>query len=195
MTDLSTLLRRNRRIRVIGFDDTPFERKSRGRVSVCGVVCADTRFEGMLWGSVVQDGWSATQTLVRMLKNSKFLPQLHIVLLDGIALGGFNVVDLPRLHQELRLPCVAVMRRHPDFDAVESAIGQLPNPERRLKVLRKAGPIHHSEPFWFQVAGESPDTIAGVLDRVTDTGKVPEALRLAHLIGSAVKTGESGRRA
>jgi len=30
---------------------------------------------------------------------------------------------------------------------------------------------------------------------LTDTGHVPEALRLAHLIGSAIMTGQSSNRA
>lgn len=38
-------------------------------------------------------------------------------------------------------------------------------------------------------------SIAGVLQRLTDCGKVPEALRLAHLITSAVMTGESSSSA
>jgi hypothetical protein len=36
---------------------------------------------------------------------------------------------------------------------------------------------------------------AAVLRRLTDCGNVPEALRLAHLIGAAVVKGESGRQA
>jgi endonuclease V-like protein UPF0215 family len=47
----------------------------------------------------------------------------------------------------------------------------------------------------FQVAGAEPDEVARGLARLSDRGNVPEALRLAHLIGSAVRQGESGRRA
>jgi len=50
-------------------------------------------------------------------------------------------------------------------------------------------------PFVFQVRGADPDAIAAALARVTDRGNVPEALRLAHLVGAAVVRGESGRRA
>ncbi|MEM9195028.1 MAG: DUF99 domain-containing protein, partial [Myxococcota bacterium] len=40
-----------RTVRVIGFDDAPFDRKDRGGpVSVAGVVCAGRRFEGTVWG-------------------------------------------------------------------------------------------------------------------------------------------------
>jgi endonuclease V-like protein UPF0215 family len=71
----------------------------------------------------------------------------------------------------------------------------LPQPQRRLELLQRAGEIHAYPPFYFQVCGEPPKTIALVLQRLTDTGKVPEALRLAHLIGAAFIKGESGSSA
>lgn len=45
------------------------------------------------------------------------------------------------------------------------------------------------------VKGCTPDEAARLLQTVTENGNVPEALRIAHLIGSAVKTGQSGKRA
>jgi hypothetical protein len=51
--DLDSLLRLNRLIRVIGFDDAPFLRHTGGRVAIAGVVCAGTRFEGMVWGRML----------------------------------------------------------------------------------------------------------------------------------------------
>lgn len=166
-----------------------------GNVYIAGVVCARTRFEGMVWGKVQQDGWDATDTVCQLLLGRKFLPQLHIVLLDGIAFGGFNVVDLPLLSARLALPCVAVMRRHPNLAAVELAIHRLPQPERRLDLLHRAGDIYEYPPFCFQVCGASPDVTYLVLQRLTDCGHVPEALRLAHLIGAAVVKGESSSSA
>jgi endonuclease V-like protein UPF0215 family len=47
----------------------------------------------------------------------------------------------------------------------------------------------------FQVQGAGPDEAAEALARLTDRGAVPEPLRLAHLVGAAISTGESGRRA
>ena len=188
-------LRLPSRPRVAGFDDAPFVKRPGARVPVVGVVCAATRFEGLVWGGVRKDGWTATDEVCRLLVGGKFLPQLHLVLLDGIAFGGFNVVDLPRLAHTLGKPCVAVMRRPPDLEAVERALRHLPQAERRLAVLRRAGPIHQLGGFTFQVQGAEPAWVAEALGRLTDTGHVPEALRLAHLIGSAVVTGESSKRA
>jgi hypothetical protein len=193
--ELDALLRLNRIIRVIGFDDAPFMRNAGGSVAIAGVVCAGTRFEGMVWGQVEQDGWDATDVIVKLLIGRKFLPQLHILLLDGIAFGGLNVIDLPRLSEQLKLPCVAVMRRMPSLTAVEQAIRRLPHPEKRLERLYRAGTIHAHPPFFFQVCGACPKVTFSVLERLTDCGKVPEALRLAHLIGAAVVKGESGSSA
>src|SRR2546428_10031679 len=109
-----------RTLRVIGFDDVPWRHRP-GPVGLVGVVCAGTRFEGMVYGNVRRDGWRATEEIVRLLARGKFLPQLHLVLLDGIAFGGFNLVDLPRLAKELQRPCVAVMRKEPDLPAMERA--------------------------------------------------------------------------
>jgi uncharacterized protein len=184
-----------RTLRAVGFDDAPFTRGRRGPVGVAGVVCAGTRFEGLVWGRVRQDGWDATEVLIRLLAGGKFLPQLHLVLLDGIALGGFNVVDLAGLAGALDRPCAAVMRRPPDLGAVEAAVRRLPRPARRLALIARAGPVHRVGGFCFQVQGADPADAAAALARLTDRGAVPEALRLAHLVGAAVRTGESGRRA
>ncbi len=183
-----------RTIRAAGFDDAPFDRASRGDVGLAGVVCAGTRFEGLVWGRVRRDGWNATDAVAALLQDGKFLPQLHLVLLDGLSFGGFNLVDLEALAHRLALPCVAVMRKPPDLPAVERALRRLPRPERRLALLRRAGPVHRIGSFVFQVRGAEPAPTARALARLTDRGNVPEALRLAHLVGAAFRTGESGRR-
>jgi uncharacterized protein len=192
---LEDLLKRDRIIRVVGFDDAPFVRHTNAPVGVAGVICAGTRFEGMVWGEVKADGWNGTDTLCNLLIGGKFLPQLHLVLLDGICLGGFNVIDLPSLARRLERPCVAVMRKLPNFLKIEAALRQLPHPEKRLQVIRRAGTIYEHPPFYFQVYGAAPETIALVLKRLTDRGNVPEALRIAHLIGAAIIKGESGSQA
>lgn len=184
-----------RTIRAIGFDDAPFARRRRGEVGLAGVVCAGTRFEGLVWGRVRQDGWNAGAEIVRLLRGGKFLPQIHLVLLDGITFGGLNVVDLEALSRALALPCAEIMRRAPDLAAMQRAVLRLPRPERRLALLSRAGPVHHLPPFWFQVRGAEPEPTARALGRLTDRGAVPEPLRLAHLVGAAVRRGESGRRA
>jgi len=195
MTTLADKLRAGRRLTAIGFDDGPFERAAGSVVPLVGAVCIGTRFEGLLWGETVRDGEGATDAMAGMLTGSKFASQVHVVLTDGIAVGGLNVIDLPALAGAVGVPCIAVMRRAPDRDAMRRAMERLPAPDRRWATVRRAGEVHQQGGFTFQVVGIDPDEAALVLGALTDRGNVPEPLRLAHLIGAAVVTGVSGKRA
>ena len=195
MKSFDALARRGLGLRLIGFDDGPFERSEGARVPVSGVVCRDVRFEGMVFAWATRDGDDATEVIATALLKSRFHAQVHGVLLDGLTMGGFNVVDLAALAERLDRPCVAVMRRPPNLDAVHRALNKLPDAEARLARLSSAGPVHQEGGFTFQVVGETPAAVAHALGKVTDRGQVPEPLRLAHLINGAVTRGESGRRA
>lgn len=193
--ELSRLLESNKTLRTIGFDDQSFERGSEDEVGLAGIVCKQTRFDGMVWGQVTADGWDATDEIIRLLEGGKFLDQLHAILLDGIAFGGFNVVDLTDLAGRLDLPCIAVMRRRPDFQAIRAALENVETPEMRYQAMREAGPVLEAPDAFFQVRGTDPETARALLDTLTVNGHVPEPLRIAHLVASAVGNGESGRRA
>ena len=195
MKSLAEILRLNRRVRVVGFDDAPFDRTPGSPVNVSGIVCSGTRFEGMMWGEATKDGTDATDVLASMLLGGKFHEQVHAVLIDGIAIGGFNLIDLPQLAERVERPCVAVMRRQPDLAKVHAVLERFEDAPYRLRLLERAGPIHEEGGFVFQVVGAAPSVVAASLAAVTDQGRVPEPLRLAHLIGAAVRTGQSGRRA
>lgn len=188
-------IRLNKQLRVIGFDDAPFSKHNDSRVNVSGIVCSNTRFEGMVWGEVQRDGNDATECLIDLVTKNKFYSQLHAVLIDGIAFGGFNIIDLPKLSEIVSLPCIAVMRKMPDLVAVDWALRNFSDYESRVSLIRKAGEIFDYSPFYFQCSGIDAKSASVILERTTDTGKVPEALRIAHLIGSAIKTGVSSNRA
>lgn len=188
---LARLLERGRRIRVVGFDDGPGD----PTVPLAGVVCSGDRMEGLVWGEILRDGALSTDVISRLVLGSKYAEQLHLVLTDGITFGGLDVVDLAVLSERLGLPCVAVMRRPPDREAFVRALRSVDDPEGRIARMEAAGPVHLWEGGAFQVVGEQPEVIRRVLPKTVQQGKVPEALRLAHLITGAVATGESGRRA
>ena len=164
-------------------------------MNVAGIVCSDTRFEGMLWGTIEKDGFDSTEKLTQLLISSKFAAQVQVIVTDGITFGGCNVVDLKQLQESTGVPVIAVMRRHPDLVAFRHVVDQLDDPQRRWQAVTAAGEIHQMLDHVFQVVGLEPLIAARVLKRLTDQGKIPEPIRLAHLIGSAVKLGTSGKRA
>jgi hypothetical protein len=182
-------------MRYLGVDDAPFGRKRGSSVLVVGAVCRGVALDGVLSTKVRRDGWNATDKLSEMIVTSKFRAQLHAILLDGVAVGGLNVVDLELLHERTRLPVLTVIRRKPDMRAVARACSRLPRPEKRMEIIRRAGPVHRGESAWFQSVGLSFDVARSLLSFLTVSGNIPEPVRLAHLIAGGVVTGESGRRA
>ena len=186
---------RRRLTHLVGFDDAPFERSHRGDVLLVGAVYAGTRLIGVLSGKVRRDGVNSTVAIARAVRDSRFWPQLHAVLLQGISVAGFNVVDMNLLSQMLQRPVLVVSRRRPDMAAIRRALLQhVPGGSRKWKRIEKAGPVESVAGLWVQRAGLSPAQAAQVLRDSCSNGNVPEPLRAAHLIAGGIVRGESRGR-
>ena len=180
---------------VVGFDDAPFARSHRGDVPVIGAVFAGTRLEGVLSCKVRRDGANATRVLAERVRSSRHYGHLQAVLLQGITLGGFNVVDLRALHQQSGLPVLAVARHAPDLAAIRSALLQhVPGGARKWRLIEAAGPMEKLAGVWVQRAGMTPAEAERLLARTQCHGKLPEPLRVAHMIAGGLAQGESRHR-
>jgi len=180
---------------VLAFDDAPFERSHRGNVRVIGVAFSDLRVEGVLSDAVRRDGANATDVLARMVSGSQFGAHTSAVLLQGIALGGFNVVDIHALHERLGVPVLVVARRAPDYDAIEAALlGHVPGGKRKWALIQRAGHMEPCAGLHAQRAGLTLPEAEALVQRLCVQGKIPEPLRLAHLIAGGLATGQSRGR-
>jgi endonuclease V-like protein UPF0215 family len=181
---------------VIGFDDAPFPRHHRGDVLVVGAVFCGTRLEGVVSGRVRRDGANATATLARLVRESRFGRHAQAVLLQGIAVAGFNVVDLPGLHALLGLPVVVVARRPPDLAAIRHALlERVPGGARKWRLIEQLGPMEPAAGVYIQRAGIAHPEAERLVAGLATHGRLPEPLRTAHLIAGGVVTGESRHRA
>lgn len=180
---------------VAGFDDGPFSRASRGDVMLVGAVCARTRLDGVLTGRVRKDGANATARIATLLRASPFAGHVQAVLLNGIAVGGFNVIDINTLAQQLERPVLVVARRPPRLQLIQRALRSLPGGARKWRLIERAGPMQPLGGVYVQPAGLSLAEARALLEATTLQGKLPEPLRLAHLIAGGVVTGISRGRA
>jgi endonuclease V-like protein UPF0215 family len=177
---------------VIGVDDAPFSRAHRGDVPVVGVVFASHRLDGVLTTRVRRDGANATGQVARMIEGSRFGPGLHAILLQGIALGGFNVVDIHDLHAQTGLPVLVVARHAPDLARIRRAlITRVPGGARKWRLIERAGPMESLAGIWVQRAGLGLTQAETLLRRTTLHGHLPEPIRVAHLIAGGMTVGAS----
>ena len=179
----------------IGFDDSPFDRAHRGNVRVVGTIFAGTRLDGILSGSVRRDGANATPVLAGLVSRSRFRRHLQVIMLQGIALAGFNVVDIHALHEKSGLPVLVVARRRPDLAAIRRALlDHVPGGARKWKLIEKAGPMEPLEGLYVQRVGLSLSEAQQLLRRFAVHSTVPEPLRAAHLVAAGIAPGESRQR-
>jgi endonuclease V-like protein UPF0215 family len=181
---------------VIGYDDGPFRRDSTEPVRIVGVVCARTRLDGVLSGFVERSGDDATARMAELVESSQFTGYVRAVLMKGIAVAGFNVVDIHALSERLGVPVVVVLRKLPDYAAIRGALEAIGlDAEAKWERIRRAGEPQRVRRLWVQVAGLPVEQVAPLLAATTLHGNIPEALRVAHLIAGGIGSGRSRGRA
>jgi uncharacterized protein len=148
--------------------------------------------EGILRTSIEIDGTDATERILSLLGGSPFLDGVRAVLLDGIAVGGFNLVDLDRLYEKLQRPIVTVTRRAPDFPAIHAALRKyFPRDAAARWRLIRAHPLFRlatpeGNPLRVGAVGCTRAEAAAIVRRTTVRGNLPEPLRLARLVARAL---------
>jgi len=181
---------------VIGLDDAPFKREHRGDVLVVATAYSDLCLQGVLSAKVRRDGKNATSVIGSLIASSRFAAHTQAVFLQGIALAGFNVVDIHELHGALGIPVLVVARRAPDMAAIRAALlTRVRGGARKWKLIERAGPMEPVAGVFVQRAGMSLAEAAALIERFAVNGRIPEPLRVAHLIAGGVTDGHSRGRA
>ncbi|MBO8182078.1 MAG: DUF99 family protein [Archaeoglobus sp.] len=182
--------------RFVGFDDSfriygSISELKGSEAVVVGCVTAGTLPEGFMFDRIKIDGMDSTEKIVAMVKRSKFREQIKCIFLSGLTLGGFNTVNISRLNEETAIPVVVVMRRQPDFDAIKKALENVSEKEERWKAIEAAGEVFRVGKVYVQLKGCSAEDAESFLKLSTAESHVPEPLRLAHMVATAIVHGES----
>ncbi|MFH1400215.1 MAG: DUF99 family protein [Nanoarchaeota archaeon] len=181
-------------MRVIGIDDGPHEFHD-ARVLVVGAVCrGGESLDGLLSCSVDKDGDDATLTVAGMIDGSKFEPALQVIFLDGIAVGGFNIINILKLHELTRIPVIVIMRKEPDVQMMLHALEKAGMPHKKRLLEKLPAPIRHND-ILFQCAGIDEAKAKEAITICTTRANIPEPIRLAHIIAGGIKDGQSRGRA
>jgi endonuclease V-like protein UPF0215 family len=172
-------------------DDGPFKFGDAEALLVGIVVRGKGYLEAVYASTVSVDRLDATQTVTELVLGSKQLPQLKAILLDGLTLAGFNVVDIEALHRETGVPVVTVVDKVPDPDAIRKALeGRFEDWEERFALI--SAPETHTVDLpdggtlTCHVAGMDTEVAKDLLRVTTVRGHLPEALRMADLVASGM---------
>jgi len=184
-----------KQIRLLGVDDSPFTFTEK-YTTVIGVVMRGGEYiVCVLSKQVTVHGSDATPACREMIQNTRHKKQLKAMLLDGIALGGFNVVDIQEIYDTTCLPVITVTRDEPDFDKIKKALQKNFEDWKERLDLMKRGKLYKVKtlhnPIYVKCVGISIKETKEIIKISTIRGAIPEPIRLAHLIASGVTKGES----
>jgi endonuclease V-like protein UPF0215 family len=180
-------------LRVLALDDGAFSRRQRRAPLIAVVWSSPDRIEGIQRSTVTVDGTDATERALALIRAAPQYEGIKVVLVDGVVVGGFNVLDLRRLAHELRRPVVAVTRRPPDDAKIAAAVRKyFPRDARRRLALLRRNRLFRvptgATPLLAAAVGLGRPAALEVLRRCTVRGHWPEPLRIAHLVGHAFGT-------
>lgn len=179
----------------IGFDDSKFQLKSTIKTTqLIGIVCQGTRLVNVVRGEISIDGDDATDTLIRLA--NLHLKEIQYILTDTITFGGFNIIDIDQIYKQTNKPVIAITESQVDLNSVEHALKKN-FPETYLaKIERiiKAGELYQTKiqtagglsNVYYHVKGALLEEVNELLEKVCIDSKLPEPIRIAHLIGKAL---------
>ncbi|MHC1605017.1 MAG: endonuclease dU [Candidatus Methanofastidiosia archaeon] len=181
-------------IRLMGIDDAYFCKGDREALVIGVVFRGGFWIDGMVSTTVAVDGLDATDRIMDMIVQSKY-KDLRAIMLSGVTIAGFNVVDIQKLSEKTGLPVIVVVEKFPDFDKIELAISNVKYPEMRLEMIRHAGELYklHGS-VYFQCYGMCWESAKKIIEMTSTHSNIPEPLRVSHIIASALTRGEASKR-
>jgi endonuclease V-like protein UPF0215 family len=172
--------------RILSIDDSPIKNK---KVLCVGVASNGLSVEGVLTFSVLKDGVDSSKKIIQAVGKSRF--RFSLILIHGVMLGGFNIVDLNLVFKKTGVPVVCVFKKKPYRGMLET-VERLFGLKKRL-LIERAGKLKVFNKLCFYHAGLNEKQARNFLSCLT-VDSFPWSLRLAHLIGSGVVLGESKGR-
>lgn len=176
-----------RDFRVIAVDDSPFSRFQK-KVVCAGVVARGAVVEGIFSFAVARDGFDATQQIISAVRASRLGQGAKLVLLEGIALAGLNLVDISGVSRSLGVPVIALTANKPREGEMKKAIEAAGSARKRMNLFEKAGPMQEfvagGKKLYAQFAGAGRNEVSLLLFSFAG---FPEPLRLAHLVAGVLK--------
>jgi endonuclease V-like protein UPF0215 family len=186
---------RQKRPHLLGIDDAPFVKGQSQPVPVVGVLMeGHDLIEGIALSAFPVDGDDATGFLAEWIAGLRWRAAAQAIVLGGITLAGLGVIDLESLAREVKLPVLAVTRHEPaDAGLVEAltAAGLTP----RIPIVQRSPAAIRAAPgLYVAAAGVPPERAAALIRAALGKSRMPEPLRIAHLVGQALVLGQSRGR-
>jgi endonuclease V-like protein UPF0215 family len=176
-------------------DDAPFDKRQVRPVPIISVAMeGHDVIESVALGEFPVDGDGATEYLVSWIAGLRTRPMLQAVILGGITIAGLGIIDVTALAERLGLAVLVVTRHNPARSELADALRAAGLLDRLTLLERTPRAYGISEGLYLAHAGVPRVEAERLLMATLGKAKLPEPLRVAHLIGQAIVLRESRGR-
>ena len=176
----------------IGIDDSTFDLKSDFKTTqLIGVICQGIRMVNVTRTEIDIDGNNATEKIIELVRQNE--KHVQYVFTHTITFGGFNIANLEHIYNEVNRPIIAFNDKKVDLDSVANAlIKKFPKGyKEKIQCILDAGNLYQSRiqtaggisKVYFHLKGIEISEANSLIKNSSIDSKLPECLRLAHLIG------------
>lgn len=176
-----------------------FVRSSRWSVLAGVVMRRDLVVDGMAFGRAAVGGDDATDAILAMHR-SLGRSDINCILLGGLVMSMYNIVDGERVAAETELPVVAVtfedsqegvvegaIRHHFGDAGIEAKLAQYRRLGRRDRTVLKTG-----KPLYIRCWGTTTRQAMSLLNAFTLQGALPEPVKVAKVAARAAAAAFAG---
>ena len=154
------------------------------------VMSTDLVIDGFVFGHSTVGGDDATDTILSMYEKLD-RPDVSFLLISGIVISLYNIVDVKRISEKIGLPVIGVT--YEESQGIEDAIKHhFPDSyESKLAEYSKLGSrekitLHTSHNLYIRNEGCTVLEATQLLDKITLQGSVPEPLRITQLLANTL---------
>jgi len=154
------------------------------------VMSTDLVIDGFVMGHSTVGGDDATDAILTMYKKLD-RPDVSFLLISGIVISLYNIIDLKRISEETGLPVIGVTYeeskgiddaiKHHFPDSYKSKLAEYSKLGSREKIT-----LHTSHNLYIRNEGCTLLEAKQLLDKITLQGSIPEPLRIGQLLASTL---------
>ncbi|MEM4772868.1 MAG: DUF99 family protein, partial [Nanoarchaeales archaeon] len=141
------------------------------------------------------DGDDSTDNIIDMISKTTHRYQIRLIMSNGISFAGFNIIDMKKINKKLGIPVIAVVRKKPNMEKFLSAVKRVKNYDKKIEIIKnlpEPKPVNTKYgTTYFQNVGISDEEAKEIILKTSVNSRIPEPVRVAHLIAMGVTLGYS----
>ena len=167
-----------------------FRQNSKKSILTGVVMRRDLVIDGFVFGSTTVNGNDATEAVLRLYDDLK-RPDISYVLISGLIISLYNIIDIEKISQSLKIPIIGLT--YHDSEGIENSIKQHFPDSYKSKIKdyqkldrREKLTLHTGSEIFIRKEGCSFNDVKHLLDELTLQGSIPEPIRVAQLLAKSL---------